>query len=125
DNNQVAIPVVVQDAAAKPAAERSATWGTAETDCCVVRVVSGTAAYRDLTELLAQIDTAVSQSTNIMGISVEDKLDIYLVDRVIGQGGYAGNDVVVSYLDRQYASQGFYQVMVHESTHILDRQFAP
>ncbi len=125
DNNQVAIPVVVQDATAKPAAERNATWVTAETDCCVVRVVSGTAAYRDLTELLAQIETAVSQSADKMDITIEEKLDVYLIDRVIGQGGYAGNDVVVSYLDRQYASQGFYQVMVHEATHILDRQFAP
>lgn len=125
DNNQVAIPVVIHDVAAKPATERNATWVTAETGCCVVRVVSGTAAYRDLTELLAQIETAVAQSAAKLNVTIEDKLDIYLIDRVIGQGGYAGNDIVVSYLDRQYASQGFYQVMVHEATHILDRQFAP
>jgi len=125
DNNQVAIPVVVQAATTKPVAERNATWVTAETNCCFVNVVSGTAAYRDLTDLLSQIETAVAQSADKLEITIEEKLDIYLIDRVIGQGGYAGNDIVVSYLDRQYASQGFYQVMVHEATHILDRQFAP
>lgn len=53
------------------------------------------------------------------------KIDVYLIDRVIGQGGYAGNAIVISYLDRQYASQGFEQVLVHEAVHIVDRQFAP
>ena len=125
DNNQVAIPVTVQDPLQLEPAQRNATWVTAESDCCFVYVVSGTAAYRDLSELLTEIETAVSQSADELDVEIEEKIDVYLIDRVIGQGGYAGNDIVVSYSDRQYASQGFYQVMVHEATHILDRQFAP
>ncbi len=125
DNNQVAIPVTVNDPALLSPAEKNATWVSAESDCCVVRVLSGTAAYRDLGELLTLIDTAVAESSAKIDVPRQEKLDVYLIDRVIGQGGYAGNDIVVSYLDRQYASQGFYQVMIHEATHILDRQFAP
>ena len=125
DNNQVAIPITVYDSLQLEPNERNATWVTAETDCCFVHVVSGTAAYRDLSDLLDEIETAVAQSADVLDVEIEEQLDVYLIDRVIGQGGYAGNDIVVSYADRQYASQGFYQVMVHEATHILDRQFAP
>ncbi len=33
--------------------------------------------------------------------------------------------MVVSYVDRRYAGGGFYELLVHEATHILDQQFAP
>jgi len=125
DNNQVSLNVTVNDAAAQPASQRNATWVTAETDCCHVHVVSGTAAYRDLPNLLTAVETAVRQSAERIQIEPERKLDVYLIDRVIGQGGYAGHAIVVSYLDRQYASQGLHEVLVHEAVHVLDRQFAP
>lgn len=125
DNNQVAVTVTVYDPLQLAPNERNATWVTAETACCLVHVVSGTAAYRDLSDLLTEIETAVSQSVDALDVEIEEKLDIYLIDRVIGQGGYAGNDIVISYSDRQYASQGFYEVTAHEATHVLDRQFAP
>ena len=125
DNNQVALTVPVRDPQELPAAERNATWVTAETDCCLVHVVSGTAAYRDLPELLVQVETAVRQAADNLEEELARKVDVYLIDRVIGQGGYAGNSIVVSYLDRHYASRGFEQVLIHEAVHVLDRQFAP
>ena len=125
DNNQVELTVAVLDPASLPANERNATWVMAETDCCTIHVVSGTAAYRDLPELLVQVETAVHLAAFHLEETLSQKVDVYLVDRVIGQGGYAGNAVVISYLDRQYASGGFEQVLVHEAIHIIDRQFAP
>ncbi|GJM41015.1 MAG: hypothetical protein DHS20C20_12970 [Ardenticatenaceae bacterium] len=125
ENNEVALSVSVLDAEALPPNERGATWVTAETDCCNVHVVSGTAAYRDLPELLVTVETAVAQAATRLEEMLGRKIDIYLIDRVIGQGGYAGNAIVVSYLDRQYASRGFEQILVHEAVHIIDRQFAP
>jgi hypothetical protein len=125
DNNQVSFVVEVLDAGQLSAAERNATWVTAQTDCCVVHVVSGTAAYRDLPELLVTIEEAAAQAVRKLDEPLQRKLEIYLVDRVIGQGGYAGNAMVLSYLDRQYANNGFYEVTVHEMTHLIDRQFAP
>ena len=122
DNNQVELTVAVLDPASLPANERNATWVMAETDCCTIHVVSGTAAYRDLPELLVQVETAVHQAAFHLEETLSQKVDVYLVDRVIGQGGYAGNAVVISYLDRQYASGGFEQVLVHEAIHIIDRE---
>ena len=125
DNNQIMLTVPVRDPQELPPNERNATWVTAETDCCYVNVVSGTAAYRDLPELLVAVETAAQQTATQLEEELARKLDVYLVDRVIGQGGYAGNAIVVSYLDRQYASQGFERVLAHEVIHVLDRQFAP
>jgi hypothetical protein len=125
DNNQVSFVVEVLDAAQLSSAERNATWVTAQTDCCVVHVVSGTAAYRDLPDLLVTIEEAAAQAVRKLDEPLQRQLEIYLVDRVIGQGGYAGNAMVLSYLDRQYANNGFYEVTVHEMTHLIDRQFAP
>jgi hypothetical protein len=125
ENNQVMLTVPVRDPQALPPNERNATWVTAETDCCNVHVVSGTAAYRDLPQLLVTVETAVAQATASLEEELSGKIDVYLIDRVIGQGGYAGNAIVVSYLDRQYASRAFEQVLAHEAIHIIDRQFAP
>lgn len=125
ENNQVMLNVAVRDPLELPPNQRNATWVTAETDCCNVYVVSGTAAYRDLPDLLVQVETAVDLAAARLEEELTRKIDVYLIDRVIGQGGYAGNAIVISYLDRQYASQGFEQVLVHEAVHIIDRQFAP
>ncbi len=125
DNNLVTLTVEVRDPLELPPNERNATWVKAETSCCFVHVVSGTAAYRDLPDLLGVVETAVRQAATVLEEDINRKIDIYLIDRVIGQGGYAGNAIVVSYLDRQYASQGFEQILVHEAIHIIDRQFAP
>jgi hypothetical protein len=125
NNNQITFPVVVYDRALLPAAEANAAWVTAETDCCRVHVVSGTAAYRDLTDLLVEVETAVQQATARLNEAPQKTLDIYFVDRIIGQGGYAGSELVVSYLDRDYAGILLHQVLVHELVHLLDQQFAP
>ncbi|MBX3055140.1 MAG: hypothetical protein KF770_01590 [Anaerolineae bacterium] len=125
DNNQAVLEVTVQDPAAQSQPERNAAWTTAEIACCVLHVVRGTAAERDLNQLKVAVETAVQQAATRLGEQPARKLDVYLIDRVIGQGGYAGYSVVVSYLDRSYANNGFHQIMTHEAVHILDRQFAP
>ncbi|HID54600.1 MAG TPA: hypothetical protein EYP41_21495 [Anaerolineae bacterium] len=125
DNNQVALTVNIQDQTEMPIPQRDAVWVTAETDCCTVHVVSGTAAYRDLTSLLTATETAVNKAAARLDVEPTEKLHAYFIDRVIGQGGYAGNAMVVSYLDRQYSGAGLAEVLTHEAVHILDRQFAP
>ncbi len=125
ENNQVELNVPVLDPVTLPPFERNATWVTAETNCCTIHVVSGTAAYRDLPELVTQVEAGVQQAALRLEEELSRKIDVYLIDRVIGQGGYAGNAIVISYLDRHYASHGFEQVLIHEAVHIIDRQFAP
>jgi hypothetical protein len=67
----------------------------------------------------------VVQAANKLAIMPSQKLPVYLIDRVVGQGGFAGTDMVVSYVYRRYAGGGFYELLVHEAAHILDQQFAP
>lgn len=125
ENNQVIINATVNDSALLSQEEQNATWVTAETNCCVVHVVSGTAAFRDLAFLLQEVEAAFQITSERLDEQPNRKYDVYLVDRVIGQGGYAGPSMVVSYLDRHYASNGLQQVLIHEAIHLMDRQFAP
>ncbi len=125
NNNQITFPVVVYDRSQLPSTEANAAWVMAETNCCRVHVVSGTAAYRDLPELLVEVETAVQQAAARLNEEPQKTLDIYFVDRVIGQGGYAGSELVISYLDRDYGGINLHQVLVHELTHLIDQQFAP
>ncbi len=125
DNNHVTFYVSVNERDLLPEAEANAAWVTADTDCCHVHVVSGTAAYRDLPQLLVAVETAVQQATARLDESPNQPIDITFINRIIGQGGYAGSSLVISYPDRDYAHIALHQVIVHETVHILDRQFAP
>lgn len=125
DNNQVSFSVSIKDSASLPPVEKNASWISRETDCCLVHVVRGTAAERDLPQLLTAVETAVAQASSRLGVQPNQKINIYLIDRVIGQGGYASYSIVASYLDRNYANNSFHHLITHEVTHILDRQFAP
>ena len=125
NNNQVTFTAQVEDSSLLSEGEQNATWVTAETNCCVVHVVSETAAFRDLSALLTEVEVAFQHASATLSEPPAKKYDVYLVNRVIGQGGYAGQSMVVSYLDRHYASNGLQQVLIHEAVHLLDRQFAP
>ncbi len=125
DNNTAVLTVPVVAAASRPIPERNATWVTAENECCLIHVVSGTAAYRDLPDLTVMVETAVLEASRQLNLEPEEKLDIFFVDRIIGQGGYAGTEMVLSYLDRPYAGDGLYETLVHETVHLLDKQIAP
>lgn len=125
DNNQASFTARVEDSSLLSNGEQNATWVVAETNCCIVHVVSETAAYRDLSFLLNEVENAFQQAAAALTEQPTKKYDVYLINRVIGQGGYAGPSMVVSYLDRHYASAGLSEVLIHEATHLLDRQFAP
>jgi hypothetical protein len=125
DNNQVNLTVSVQPRSALPQSKADATWLTADNDCCTVHVVSSTAAHRDLEALLPQVDAAFQKAANSLGRPLTRRFDIYLAGRVFGQGGYAADDIVISYLDRDYAGGGLFEVLVHEAVHLLDQPIAP
>jgi hypothetical protein len=124
-NNTVAITAMVAIPTGQAARDVAATWETTEINCCVIHVVSNTAAARDLPTLAPLLETAVQQAASRLAVQPSQKLHVYFIDRVVGQGGFAGTDVVVSYVDRRYAGGGIYELLVHEATHVLDQQFAP
>ena len=124
DNNQVVFSVPVMPAHTRPSRETGQVWHESETDCCVLHVVTNTAAYRDLEQLRLSVQAAAEQAAARLQVQPEAKVELYFIDRVIGQGGYASSYTVISYLDRNYAGGGLHEVLVHETAHILDRQFA-
>jgi hypothetical protein len=120
-NDRVAFQIDLNPIAAQPLSERNAKWVTVTSHCCHIHYISGTTAERDITTIKQTIDDALAFVTDRMKRIPPPKLDVYLIDRVLGQGGLANSVVIISYLDRNYASGEFSQVMRHEFSHLLDR----
>jgi hypothetical protein len=108
-----------------PALAADAEWVTAATNCCTLHVVSGTAAHRDLDQLLTAVEQSFNVAAGQLGEPLSDNYNIYFINRVLGQGGYASGDMVISYLDRNYTGGGIEEVLVHEAVHLIDHSFAP
>jgi hypothetical protein len=125
NNNQAVVNVTVSPRSELPSIYAEAMWVTAVNNCCTLHVVSGTAAHRDLTELLATTDAAFLEASNQLSEPLGPGYEVYLIDRVLGQGGYASGGMVISYLDRNYTGGGIYEVLVHEAVHLIDHTFAP
>jgi len=103
-----------------PPPEPQAAWETVESECCVVSYITGTEAARDIEELLEIADEQGRSTVSQMGIEFSDQIPVTLVSRVVGHGGFAANEIYVSYLDRNYAGNDFSQVLHHEMIHLLD-----
>ena len=126
DNNVASLDMIVRPRDLLPESEAGAAWIEVEGNCCILHAVSGTAAQRDIEQLKTQVDAAFERAAAALATPLSaTPYDIYLIDRVIGQGGYAMEDMVVSYLDRDYAGGGLDELLVHEAVHLIDRDFAP
>lgn len=106
-----------------PPPEPGATWVAAESNCCLVYYITGTPAERDLSELLTMADRQADKASLLMGIDLDDlgePISVTFLPRVLGHGGFASQEISVSYLDRNYAGRGTETVLHHEIIHILD-----
>jgi hypothetical protein len=114
--------VYISDPIEKPQSEREAHWASVETECCIIHYITGTAAERDM-ELLRQLVEEEAQAVGEhFGVELQDKATITFLPRVLGHGGFAGEELYVSYLDRHYAGSGARQVIHHEIVHMVDGQ---
>jgi hypothetical protein len=100
--------------------EPDASWAIAESDCCLVYYVTGTAAARDIEILLDTADREAELAIEQLGGAFDEPITIVFLPRVLGHGGFAGSEIYISYLDRNYAGNGPSQVIHHELIHILD-----
>ncbi len=103
-----------------PPPEPQASWAVSETNCCLVYYFTGTAADRDLPALLELVDEQTNNAARLMGIEPDEPLEITFLPRVLGHGGFAGQEISVSYLDRNYATSNPQVVLQHEIVHELD-----
>jgi hypothetical protein len=112
--------IILQPLASVPPPEPAVRWLSAETACCLVHYVSGTAAARDLELLLDAVEAQSEFASKKMGVELEQTIEVVLLPRVLGHGGFASDEIAISYLDRNYASNDLAQVLRHELLHILD-----
>ena len=114
----ISVPIISREAISPP--EPAARWAITDTAGFTMHYLTGSAAERDLEAIIAQADDAYQDVTTRMGES-DDRVDIYLLDRVVGHGGYASSEwVAVSYPDRRYSPLSLSTVLRHELTHRLD-----
>ena len=106
----------------RPANEEGAAWMVSETTCCVLHYVSETAAARDIEFIAEHFQQAADDFATITGENIDSKLDVYIIDRIWGNGGFGGNgELVISYTDRYYGptmgAEGLETLARHEFTH--------
>ena len=101
-----------------------ASWASAESDCCLVHYITGTAVERDLESLLASLDRQADVANQLLQVELTEPIDVTFIPRVLGHGGFASDGVSVSYLDRNYAGSNSDIVFQHEMVHILDSRLA-
>jgi hypothetical protein len=105
-----------------PSPEPAASWETVLLDCCEIHFISGTDFAQDAPELLPLIQEQAEDAVSRMGVDFDQRVTITILPRVLGHGGFAANEIYVSYLDENYSGNDLAQVLHHEMIHILDRQ---
>ncbi|RME07980.1 MAG: hypothetical protein D6803_02455, partial [Anaerolineae bacterium] len=105
---------------ALPREEKESAWLTAESTCCVFYLLSHSAAERDIDTILATADAQLEQARQALPVTPSAPIPITLMARVLGQGGFASDELFLSYLDRNYAGGDFAILLRHEMIHRLD-----
>jgi hypothetical protein len=106
----------------RPANETHASWLVKETDCCIFHTISETAAARDIDFISEHFQKGAEQFSTITGSKINTKLNIYLIDRLWGNGGFGGGgELLICYTDRYYGptvnAEGLEVLARHEFTH--------
>ena len=105
-----------------PPAEAQAAWASAKSACCVVHYLTHSSAERDLPALLAMMDEQAEKVSQQMGMRLNEPVPVVLVPRLIGQGGFTGREIVLSYLDRNYVGADPAVLFHHELVHFTDNR---
>lgn len=115
-------PVWTETVTLQPARAVSspATWASAQSKCCLIYYITGTAAERDIQEIMSVADAQAADASQRMGVAFTEPITVTLLPRVLGNGGFTGQDISVSYLDRNYGGNDFAIVLHHEMIHALD-----
>ena len=100
--------------------EPQAQWSTIQSNCCGIYFITGTAAERDIHQIMSLADAQAADAAQRLGASLSEPIIITLLPRVLGNGGFTSQDVSVSYLDRNFTSFDFAILLHHEMIHALD-----
>ena len=103
-----------------PTPEPDARWVSTTTVCCNLYYITGTDAARDIATIGKVADEQSAAVSAQMGTNLNDRINIVLMSRVVGQGGFTSNSVYVSYLDNNYIGNDMAILFHHEFVHYYD-----
>jgi len=115
-NESWTVPLVLQPSQERPEGK----WAQSVSECCTIFYVTNTAAELDIQDLTDEAERQAQQAVQDIGVAFTDPITVTLLPRVLGHGGFATEEISISYLDRNYASNRFGTVLHHEMIHILD-----
>jgi len=105
NNNFISRTIELRPRDELPAVWADAQWNRQSSACCVFHYISGTAVERDIEVLVALADEAIAYVGEQLGEETDQvKLDVYLISRVLGHGGFAGGaqNEIGGYLSIEY-----------------------
>ncbi|MFU8826909.1 MAG: hypothetical protein ACNA70_05385 [Brevefilum sp.] len=108
--------------------DRTAAWAVAHSPCCTLHYLTGTDAAADLPEITAAVESrsalALAQFDEA-GVLEEnpltDPLPIVLIPVVVGHGGFATDEAVLTYSHYNWTGINFEILAHHEIVHVIDR----
>ena len=103
-----------------PPPQPEAHWASLTTTCCVLHYITGTAAERDITILGREADQESAAVSKQIGVKLDKPIDVTLMSRVVGQGGFTAGSVYLSYLDGNYTGDEMPILFHHEFVHYYD-----
>ncbi|MEK9161954.1 MAG: CARDB domain-containing protein, partial [Chloroflexota bacterium] len=120
-NNTASVTVNIQPRSDLPFNELDAKWIRTESECCIFNYIANSPAARDIELIKSQTNDSVAFVESRLGRKRSAKLVLNFIDRVLGHGGFAGDTITITYMDRDYPAGSFANVVRHEAAHILAR----
>ena len=107
-------------------------WAKVQTRCCTIHYLTHTDAEKSLSEIQATLenetDSALSQffPKGMPAVHpLDEPLSFVLIPIVVGHGGFAADEAVLTYSEFNWAGTNFDIVSHHEIVHVLDRRLNP
>jgi hypothetical protein len=108
--------------------DRDAAWSVSHSPCCTLHYLTGTDAEGDLAEITHTLEErgaiALSQfaAAGVFEQSpLTDPLSIVLIPVVVGHGGFATDEAVLTYAQDNWTGIDFGILAHHEMVHVIDR----
>ena len=103
-----------------PPPQPGAHWAYRTTTCCIIHYITGTAAERDILVLGQEADQESAVVARQFGLTLDKPIDVTIMSRVVGQGGFTAGSVYLSYLDDNYTGDDMPILFHHEFVHYYD-----
>jgi len=103
-----------------PPPEPEAHWASTLTACCTLYYITDTAAERVIATLSREADEESDAVANQISSKLDKRVNLIFVPRLVGQGGFTGSDIYVSYPDGNYIGNDMPILFHHEFVHYYD-----